>query len=468
MKLKKFNELSKPIYDKWNNYNYNNFERRSNIECLLQKKKLIVNFKGVINEMFLDALINYDNLNTILFYGISKVKLFAYYSNNLADYTTIYGIKEISLSHQQLIAFFYQIYFDDKYFNFRKIKDIENFISKKMGKKKTYKFNILIFKNKEGHNLDPILKESNLFYYYSKYRLQKIILNTILFNHKSLEMLNKINVLKFMNNFKQSRKFFLKYRKILFEKVNHMDHHKFMVFSSINLYLLGLRDMNDLDVYVDILDNMKTKNSLDKLIRVKSDNEFIDFSIKGTQFWQPYWNTWLPEWARLCGTFSFNNILVDSKFHYYWLGVKIIAPMCDIQRRIHRNRPRAYGDLIILKREKLFNFRLPTPSFTKKEFKMISDLNEEELNECLRNEWKYVSKKNIEIFKEEKIDRTKFLSTIKWWLKEKYNFEVTVNDIKDILNVRPERKKINPDIQERINLKKKMIKLKKRIVGDYF
>ena len=39
MKLKKFNELSKPIYDKWNNYNYNNFERRSNI---LQKKKLIV------------------------------------------------------------------------------------------------------------------------------------------------------------------------------------------------------------------------------------------------------------------------------------------------------------------------------------------------------------------------------------------------------------------------------------------
>ena len=40
MKLKKFNELSKPIYDKWNNYNYNNFERRSNIECLLQKKKI--------------------------------------------------------------------------------------------------------------------------------------------------------------------------------------------------------------------------------------------------------------------------------------------------------------------------------------------------------------------------------------------------------------------------------------------
>ena len=46
-----------------------------------------------------------------------------------------------------------------------------------------------------------------------------------------------------------------------------MDHHKFMVFSSISLSL-GLRDMNDLDVYVDILDNIK-QNSLDKLIKLK-------------------------------------------------------------------------------------------------------------------------------------------------------------------------------------------------------
>ena len=467
MKLKKFNDLSVPLFNKWKNYNYNNFERRSTIDTLLNKKKLIVKFKGVVNEMFLDALINYDNLNVSIFYGISNLKLFEFIANNLGEYTTLYGIKEVTLNHKQLQAFFYQLYYEDKFIKFRKMKDIDEYITKKIGNRKVYKFNIAIFKNKNGYDVNPILKKSGMFYFYPKNRLEKIILTTMIFNHKSLEMMSKIDLEGFMRKFKNSKVFFLKYRKMLFEKIKHQDHHKFMLFSSINLYLLGLREMSDLDVYVDILENVETKNALDKVMNIKKDNDYIDFSIKGTELWKPYWNVWLKEWARLCGTFSFNNILVDTQFHYYWCGVKIISMECDIQRRIARNRPRAYGDLIMLKRGGLYNFRLPTPNFIKKEFKLVRDIEENELNEMLRGEWKYKDNKQIEIFKEEKIDRTRFISTIKWWLKEKYQFEVTVNDVKDILNIRPE-KKINKLKQEKIEFKKKMLKIKKRIVGDYF
>ena len=467
MKLKKFNDLSVPLYKKWKNYNYNNYQRSSTINILLDKKKLIMKFKGVVNEMFLDALINYDNLNATIFYGISNVKLFEFIANNLGEYTTLYGIKEISLSHKQLQAFLYQLYFDDKFVKFRKMKDIDEYITKKIGKKKVYKFNVAIFKNKNGYNIEPILKKTEMYYFYPKNRLEKIILTTMVFNHKSIEMMEKIDLECFMKKFKASKVYFLKYRKMLFEKIKHQDHHKFMLFSSINLYLLGLREMNDLDVYVDKMENVETKNALDKVLNIKKNNDYIDFSIKGTDIWKPYWNEWLKEWARLCGTFSFNNILVDTQFHYFWCGVKIISPECDIQRRIARNRPRAYGDLIMLKRSKLFWFKLPTPNFIKKEFKTVSDIEETELNEMLRGEWKYKDKKQIEIVKEEKIDRTRFLSTIKWWLKEKYDFEVTINDVKDILNVRPE-KKISKFKEEKIKFKKKMIKIKKKIVGDYF
>ncbi len=121
MKLKKFNDLSIPLFNKWKNYNYNNFERRSTIDTLLNKKKLIVKFKSVVNEMFLDALINYDNLNVTIFYGISNLKLFEFIANNLGEYTTLYGIKEISLNHKQLQAFFYQLYYEDKFIKFRQL-----------------------------------------------------------------------------------------------------------------------------------------------------------------------------------------------------------------------------------------------------------------------------------------------------------------------------------------------------------
>lgn len=466
MEITKFKDLSIPLLKKWEEYSYDNCEKKSEINCLMSKKKLITRFTSTVNEMFMDSLLYFKNLDIILFPNVSKLELYSIYSNNLKKYITPYGIRELSLTHKQFQGLIYQIYYDSK-LKLKSVNDIDNKIKEFIGKNRLlsrYKISLIIFK--KNKKLKRILEDISLSYFKPSNILEKSVLSTILLNNKSLEFLNKFNINSFISRHKESKRFFLKYRKFLYENIESSDHHKFMIFSSTCLYLLGLRKMNDLDLYVsDLTKNVNTNELKEKILSKVTDEEydFIDFSVENTKYWKEYWKTWLPEWARLCGTQSFNNILVDSNYHFYWLGVKVISPEVDIQRRIHRNRPRAYGDLIVLKREKLYKFDLPAPSFLKNEFKLVSKLKMDELINYLDNGWEYKDNKRIEIYKETEIDRTRFISTIVWWLKRMYKFEITSNDVRDILHIKSNIKPDNPFIEKHIEFKRKMYKIKKMI-----
>lgn len=466
MEISKFKDLSIPLFKKWEEYSYDNCEKKSEINCLITKKKLITRFTSTVNEMFMDSLLYFKNLDIILFPNISKLELYSIYSNNLKKYITPYGIRELSLTHKQFQGLTYQIFYDSK-LKFKSVNDIDNKIKEFIGKQRLfprYKISLIIFK--QNKKLKKKLEDIGLSYFKPSNILEKSVLSTILLNNKSLEFLNKFNINSFISRFKESKRYFLKYRKFLYENIESSDHHKFMIFSSTCLYLLGLRKMNDLDLYVsDLTRNVNTEELKEKILSKVTDEEynFMDFSVENTKYWKKYWKIWLPEWARLCGTHSFNNILVDSNYHFYWLGVKVISPEVDIQRRIHRNRPRAYGDLIVLKRENLYKFDLPTPTFLKNEFKLVSELKMDELINYLDNGWEYRDNKRIEIYKETEIDRTRFISTVVWWLKKMYKFEVTANDVRDILRIKSNIKPDNPFVEKHIEFKKKMYKIKKMI-----
>jgi hypothetical protein len=129
-----------------------------------------------------------------------------------------------------------------------------------------------------------------------------------------------------------------------------------MLFSSIVLYILGFRPMNDLDmiVYKDYGDFDKSeRDAIDRL----SDFPFIDNSVKGTSSWKHNWNSWLMKWSNLAGASSFDGIMYNNAKeqcnHFYYFGIKIIGVNVDIVRRIERNRPNSIADLIMM------NHRIP-------------------------------------------------------------------------------------------------------------
>ena len=468
--ISKFEDLSTPLLDKWKEYSYDNCERKSEVNCMIKRKKLITKFTPVINEMFMDALIEYNNLQATLFVNSSKIEVFKYYMSNLKKHITPYGIKDITVSHKQFQGIVYQIFYDSQT-NGEKMKSVEDIdrkikqITNKQSIRKKYQLTTLIYKYKKNPVKFGDFQPSNF--------VEKTIFATTLLHNKSLEFLSKTNLEILLTKFKSSRVFFLRYRKFLFEKIDPRDHHKFMLFSSICLYLLGLRKANDLDLYIsDPTKNTYTKNLKQILLDQTKDEQFkyVDFSIEGTELWKDYWNIWLSEWARLCGTQAFNNILVDSRFNFYWMGVKVISPECDIQRRIHRNRPRAYGDLIMLKMNNLYKFEIPVPNFSKKEFKRIADLSKKELKEHLDDGWSYKDnkgkKQKLEIERTVEIDKTRFISTVVWWLKTTYGFLSTAQDVKDMLHIpdlSQSNKPKNVFIDEHREFKRKMIKIKKMV-----
>ena len=75
MEITKFKDLSFPLFKKWEEYSYDNCEKKSEINCLISKKKLITRFTPTINEMFMDSLLYFKNLDIILFPNLSKMDL---------------------------------------------------------------------------------------------------------------------------------------------------------------------------------------------------------------------------------------------------------------------------------------------------------------------------------------------------------------------------------------------------------
>lgn len=434
MKIKSFNDLSKPLLRNWKAVNYDNCEHKTELNFTMSKKKLIVDYNDTVNSMFIEAFATYKNLSFIVFFGLTSNEVYTIYTKLLKKCMTIYGIKELKLNAKQM-----------KLMNFNQ---------------KAGKISILIFKFKSLTSIKSKLTEFK--HIMPETDRDKISLARSLFSNETLRFMNKC---KNPNKlFKKSNRYFEKYRDFLFTNIDPSDHYKFMLFSSITLYLLGLREMNDLDVYVDNLNNSQTPDILNTIESdLKDKFDFVDVSIKGTQYWKHYWDRWLPEWARLCGTNQFTNIIIDPKFHFYWKGIKVIALDCDVKRRIHRNRPRAYGDLIMLKKEGIlrYNHRIPTPVFKKSEFKLVENLTKEELKCYLNDDWFYKDGNKVEIQKDTDIDRYKFISTVKWWLDKMYDFKITTMDVKDILRIKDAVKPNNPILQEHIEFKRKMIKIKK-------
>ncbi len=114
----------------------------------------------------------------------------------------------------------------------------------------------------------------------------------------------------------------------------------------------------------------------------------------------------------------------------YYLGIKSTILVQDIIRRQMRNRPRGIADLISLRKRYGMKINIPKPPKTKEVFYKVKDLSLEEKSKLLSKNGIISNKYGFEEIKvEEDCNQEKFVNTIVWALKERYNMDFTVSEV---------------------------------------
>ena len=266
--------------------------------------------------------------------------------------------------------------------------------------------------------------------------LETVEISKLYFNKNSLEFLDKQNLKNFMSfKFWKSRVMFQTIRKWIYKNISLDEHEHIIFFSSIVLYLYGLRNCNDIDLIIykninkfnDITNTMINKDFIDSDLFF-----FLDISVKGTQKWKDHWNIWLNEWSKLCNYDTFDDIIYNPNNYFYFMGMKIISLNVDIVRRIKRNRPRSFADLYVIKKNIYNELKLPIIPKKEEVYLKIKDLDRDKIKEILMNGGKHHKNcKELIIYKD--IDETKFLNTMIWCLKERYKIIISREKISKYL-----------------------------------
>lgn len=429
--IKRFDEITKP-YTILNNYKSISVY---NME-ILNKRKVIQGFDKEMDNIFFEAIRYYFNLNCVIFFNIQLEEAYLKFKKHFVNDFTLYGIKVLKLNFNKFKNIFYQL----KNQEFDSLTDMEQQISKLYPhtKDNVYPISILILKYNKDEFCEFESYKRGEIYYIPRNICEKITLIGAIFNSTSLRFYEKQDINSFIEKkFTNGFKFFHIYREWLYRTVDPRDLHKCMLFSSIVLYLLGLRDSNDLDLYISNLTNSFTSNiehSVNSSFILENKRyKNIDASIEGTFKWKHYWKNWLDSWANKVGAISFKEILINPKYHFYFMGVKTISIDCDIIRRVLRNRPRSTADLIMLNKRYDFKIQIPMIADTIVEYTQLRDLTETELKIKLRNGGILDMDLN-EVKIEMRNDKEKFLKTLNWILKIRFGEIISVERIKEIIN----------------------------------
>ena len=443
MILRSTEELVVPTLKKWDILKFHNNETKSRMNIEIANKKLIHKFNYAIDEMMLNALISYENLNSFVIFGKDKVNTFNLYNELFKENYILYGIKTIELNKQDVIKMLYQFIFPRMIIKSK--NDLIDYIATK------YPYIARFNNNNELMNISTLIlckrsindsypskdiSKQEYSIYIPKTGEEKNICATIIFCQTTIDFIKLQNFDYFLTKENEkSKKMFLKYKNWLYNNVPLEKQCSFMLFSSIVLYLIGNREINDLDLYIDNVDH----EIAEKVKQFDEDEmyKYIEYSMKGNESkWPLHWNNWLDEWARRSGAKYFEEVVSCQRFHFYFLGVKIISLNCDIQRRIIRNRPRATADLIALrKRYVIPKFpKIPIPESFKCEFQSVVDKTDDEIRELIRNGGEYIQEnKEVKITLKNDID--KFINTVIWALKERYKMIFTIDEVRHELNM---------------------------------
>ena len=327
----------------------------------------------------------------------------------------IHGHKRMYIDKKQLQSLLFQIYGTEP-----RMKTIEELKteSESLGKDLSAPLYVIFFEPKEEklelkEELRASLKKetgatvplSSLLFLASSF-LQTIEGTQLLCNQTSMDFMKLQRMDRFFRILdRKSLIYLFSYKKWLLEQIHPVDQIRFMVFSSFVLFALGSRASHDVDLILHHLPETKilTKDWMDKILFYLEDEEtrfpFADYHMKGRLGWieggsQEYLLEWFEkEWPASYGASSMQETLLDPRFHFYFLGVKIICFKGDLQRRLHRCRPAAMADLIALQIFYKIPFEIPPLPETFWKNHVEYEFTDSKVKELLRITQFYLSKR---------------------------------------------------------------------------
>lgn len=446
MILTNFKDIVLPTEIIWNNLNYRNLEAKNKINFLIQNKKLIHEHDNDIDVFILNAINYYENLGCIVIFGKGKTESFNYYTTHLKENTILYGIKHMHLKTSLVIKIMYQLLFNR--IRITKKEDLLDYIKenieyihrlKELNIQSIDVTVLFLCKKTLSYKYHDVF-DTQYYIYVPSCKESLSICSSIFYCESSIKFMKVQNLSNYISSIerveieqeKRNKSFemFSNYRRWIYDNIDYINCQQFMLYSSVILYLLGNREMNDLDLYVHTIPD----EDYSKLMEYKNNNNFVDFRVKNRENWPPYWDTWLDQWAVKCKAKYFEEIIGNSNYHFYFLGVKIVSLDCDIVRRIERYRPRAYADLISLRKKYSYPINIPPIPRQLSKFESISDLTKEEMEEKI-GKGAILNEKNNEIKIMYDTNFDKFIGTIIYTLKERYGIILTTEDIYRELNM---------------------------------
>ncbi len=185
----------------------------------------------------------------------------------------------------------------------------------------------------------------------------------VYFNSNSLQFLERQLLENHMHfRMKCCRSKFQTFKKWLWENFSTLDQTRFLMVGSSTLYTHGIRSCNDVDVqawHVGI--DKKFKKQFEEGLVGSEKWSFMDGLMKGVGVWakKNYLDDWMALWPTLYGARDMEDSIFNPRFHYYYMGLKIMALPGDLSRRITRQRPAGLADIIAVNSR--LGFSLPLP-----------------------------------------------------------------------------------------------------------
>jgi len=219
----------------------------------------------------------------------------------------------------------------------------------------------------------------------------------IFFHENSIHFLEKqkswrlLEMSSARQNFNRIKEFMYEYSMLELEKL--------LLNSSVVLFTHGIREANDIDGI--LLDNKIV--DAEKIKQLNKDG-ILDISYRPN--FNEEWLNELNTRAKLMGANDYEELILNPKYYYYFMGIKILRLKYDIKIRFLRQRPAQFTDLLIIRQMFMLNYKLKVPETTKK-------YNGET--------------KTTDIIS---VNKDKYINTIKNYLKVRYSIDLTAEQVR--------------------------------------
>lgn len=338
--------------------------------------------------------------------------------NNLSEYNkkicnnksiNVYCYKKFKLTLNAAKNLFFQMNAYNLNPIFKDIKKLDTYCKTLGWTEDKQKFvNIYLL---EGSDIN-FKKEDSYNLHITSSFMEAITLSKVYFNKNSLQFLNMQKLDRVLDfKFRKCKILINTFINYLFRNIDLFDIDKFLILSGSVLYSHGIRQCSDVDFFINHNPKeIKTPNFKKKIENFLLNEETKFFFTDGYTkiipdlYWREFWEEWHIEWGNMFGANHVLEAVFNPKYHYYYLGLKMIVLDGDIVRRNMRGRPAAIADIIMI--NNLFNKKIklnPVPKETLK-YNVITKTNKD-----------------------------KFLSIVKYWLHKRYNINITKKELEKIV-----------------------------------